>query len=108
MKNSGVKRKISTEQSEGRMEIKLNGKCYLDTAIKIKGKEYLFSIDLGNWHLLKRGDEPETGYKWLHILCFRVATLNRNTFDKWFKNSLSSILNGQETEAEKYNREDVM
>lgn len=90
------------------MEIKLKGKCYLDVAVKVTEREYLFSVDLGNWHLVKRGDEPETGYRWLHILCFRFATLDRATFDKWFKGSLSSILKGHETEVEKYDREDVM
>lgn len=88
------------------MNFKMRAECSIDLALKFDKKEYLFSIDLGSWHLFKKRND-ESGYRSVKVLCFTFATLDRLVFDKWLSESLLNLLTTDEQAVESV-RQDVM
>lgn len=92
------------------MKFKFYGKCFVDISLIRGDKHYVLSLDLADWHLVKTDNDKETGYSWLHILCFRIGVVHTPTFNAWLNGSLGSLLTGkvQQTSSSKVHREDVM
>ena len=90
------------------LQLKVQGKCYLDFAFKFSKNEYMFSVDLGRWSWFKKGEEPGTGYTYTQFLCFRVAKLKRDVFDQWVDELLGQVMPEAELPKKSKHREDVM
>lgn len=80
------------------MKIKAKMECAFDVAIKLGQREYMASVDFTKWVLYKKRID-ESGYNSIKFLCFTVASLNRDVFDKWLETSLLGLLGEQPTKS---------